>query len=128
MSPTRDDLAGAVTPLREDLAKLRARLAALVAETHHQDLEHALFGLRFVDHALEETAAHAGLGGTIRRAPDLALRARVADLEARLGQLRADAASFLAEHPNEDLETTITALAIAGGSLHEVVARYETSS
>lgn len=125
MSPARDDPAGAVAPLREDLAKLRTQLAALVEDTHYEDLEHALLGLRIVDHALDETAEHAGLGGTIRRTPDPALHARAADLAARLEQLRADAARFLAEHPNEDLETAITALVIAGGSFHEVVERYE---
>jgi hypothetical protein len=45
-----------------------------------------------------------------------------------LKQLRSDAASFCAEHPNEDLETAITALKIAGGSLEEVIERYEAAS
>jgi len=126
MPATEDeDLSGRVAPLREDVARLSAAISALVDETHYEDLEHALLGLRIVDHALEETAELAGLGGHLHRSPDPALHAQASDLKSRVEALAGDASAFLSAHPNEDLETAVTALEIADGSLEEVVERYE---
>ena len=126
MSATEhEDLSGKVAPLRAEVDRLSAAISVLVDETHYEDLEHALLGLRIVDHALEETAEHAGLGGHLHRNPDPALCATASELKNRLEALAKDASAFLRAHPNEDLETTVTALEIAGGSLEEVVERYE---
>jgi hypothetical protein len=126
MSATdHEDLSGKVAPLRADVERLSAAISALIDETHYEDLEHALLGLRIVDHALEETAEHAGLGGHMHRSPDPALHATASELKSRLEALAGDASAFLSAHPNEDLETAVTALEIAGGSLEEVVERYE---
>lgn len=120
-----EDLSNKVVPLREDVERLSAAISALLEETHYEDLEYALLGLRIVDHALEETTEHAGLGGHMHRSPDAALHAQASDLKSRLEALAGDASAFLSAHPNEDLETAVTALEIAGGSLEEVVERYE---
>jgi hypothetical protein len=126
MSATgHEDLSGQMALLRADVERLSTAISALVDETHYEDLEHALLGLRIVDHALEETAEHTGLGGHIHRSPDSALHASASELASRLEALAGDASAFLRAHPNEDLETAVTALKIAGGSLEEVVERYE---
>lgn len=125
MSTADNDLTGQIAPLRGDLRRLRARVQQLADSSGYEDLDHALLGLGIVDHALHEVEEHAGLGGEISRTPDAALHGRAGELAARLEQLRADAAGFGAEHPNEDLDTAITALDIAKGSLEEVVERYE---
>ena len=126
MSATdHEDLSGRVAPLREDANRLSAAVSALVDETHYEDLEHALLGLQIVDHALSEVVEHAGLGGHTERSPDRALHDQANDLANRLKALAEDASLFLGAHPNEDLETAVTALEIAGGSLAEVVERYE---
>lgn len=128
MSSASDDLVAQIGPLRQDVEALRARLTELVEQSHYEDLDHAILGLRIVDHALEEVEEHSGLGGEIKRTPEPALHGRANGLAARLEQLQSDAAAFEHEHPNEDLETAITALEIARGSLHEVIERYEPTS
>jgi hypothetical protein len=118
-------LSDQVAPLRKDIEHLSAVILALVNETHYNDLEHAVLGLQIVDHALGEAALDSGLGGHMEHTPDQALHGQASDLASRLETLSKDASAFLLAHPNEDLETAVTALEIAEGSLEEVVERYE---
>jgi len=105
--------------------RLRQQIQALYERTHYEDLEHAGLGLDIVEHAIEETLEHTGLGGQIPRQPDAAAHQHVERWLTQVQELRREAQTFLASHPNEDLETALKALAIAQGSLHEVAERYE---
>lgn len=125
MALDKDDLVSRIPALRDEVHNLGARLTELADESHYEDLDHAVLAVRIIDHVLEEVTEHGGLGGEIARTPEPALYRRASDLAGRLQQLRSDAESFFADHPNEDLETAITAFEIARGSLHEVVERYE---
>jgi hypothetical protein len=127
MATTGDDLADRVSTMLEDLTALSEAVSALLEDTHYQDLEHALLGLRIVRHALDETAEHAGLGGHIERIGNPALHERAHDLAVRLEALAQDSATFFGEHPNDDLEMAVVALTIAEGSFEEVVERYDTA-
>ena len=115
-----EDVSGKVASLRAGVEQ-RAGIPALVDETHYEDLEHILLGLR----SLVESAEHAGLSGHIHRSPDRALHASASDLASRLEALAEDASAFSGAYPNEETEIAVTALAVARGSLEEVTERYE---
>jgi hypothetical protein len=104
---------------------LRQQIQALYERTHYEDREHAALGLDIVEHAIEETLEHTGLGGHIQRQSDAAVHQQVARWLEQVQGLRREAQEFLASHHNDALETALKALEIAQGSLREVAERYE---
>jgi hypothetical protein len=110
--------------LEMDTHALTRRVKDLHKKTGYEDLEHAVFGLQIVGHALKEVQENKGKGGKIETVSDPEAHQRVKELLTTVDELQGEAKELLRTHQNEDLETAIKALEISRGSLEEVVEGY----
>jgi hypothetical protein len=115
----------ALRETEQQIERLGRQVEELFKETQYQDLEHAGLGLAIARHAVHEVIEHTGQGGHIEHTSDPAAHAQAEGWIRTVQSLRAEASTFLQNHPNEDLETALKALAVAEGSLDEVAERYE---
>jgi len=111
--------------LMRDIKRLERRLESLHKKTGYEDLGHGVLALQIAEHTMEETLEHTGLGGEIRRKPDVRAYRQARGWQKMVKTLRSQSRRFLKTHPSEDLETALKALAIAEGSLEEVAEHYE---
>lgn len=113
--------------LRELVAathKLIGEVRGLYDRTSYEDLEHAVFGLQVVNHALEEVEENKGRSGHIEAISAPRAHRIASEMLRGVQKLQREAKGLLKTHPNEDLGTAIKALEIAKGSLEEVIEKY----
>jgi hypothetical protein len=111
--------------LMGEFKRLQKRLQAIHDKTGYEDLAHGVLALQIAEHTVEETLEHTGLGGEIQSKPNPTAHRQAKQWQKAVKSVRAQGSKFLKTHPSEDLETALTALEIAEGSLEEVAEHYE---
>jgi len=111
--------------LKKEFKRLQKQLQGIHRKTGYEDLGHGVLALEIAEHTVEETLEHTGLGGEIQHKRNLKAHRQAKQWYKVVKGLRNQGGKFLKAHPSEDLETALKALAIAEGSLEEVVEHYE---
>jgi hypothetical protein len=111
--------------LMSEFKRLQKQLQAIYDKTGYEDLAHGVLALQIVEHTVEETLEHTGLGGEIQRKSNPKAHRQAKQWHKIVKGLRAQGGRFLKTHRSEDLETALKALEIAAGSLEEVAEHYE---
>jgi len=111
--------------LKKGIKRMQKQLEGIHRKTGYEDLGHGVLALEIAEHTVEETLEHTGLGGEIERRSDSKAYRQAKQWRKIVQGLRNQGGKFLKAHSNEDLATALKALAIAEGSLEEVVERYE---
>jgi hypothetical protein len=111
--------------LEREFQRLQKRLEAIHRKTGYEDLAHGVLALEIAEHTVEETLEHTGLGGEIQHKRNPKAYRQAKQWHKIVKGLKSQGSKFLKTHPSEDLETALKALAIAEGSLEEVVEHYE---
>jgi hypothetical protein len=111
--------------LTSEFKRMQRQLAGIHRKSGYEDLGHGVLALEIAEHTVEETLEHTGLGGEIRHQRNLKAHRRAKQWYKIVKDLRNQGGKFLKTHPSEDLATALKALAIAEGSLEEVVEHYE---
>lgn len=111
--------------LKAEIKRLQKQLEAIHKKTGYEDLAHGILALQIVEHTVEETLEHTGLGGEIQRKPNPSAHRKAKNWYKIVKGIKNQGEKFLKNHPSEDLETALKALEIAEGSLEEVAEHYE---
>ena len=111
--------------LKKEFKRLQKQLQGIHRKTGYEDLGHGVLALEIAEHTVEETLEHTGLGGEIQHKRNLKAHRQAKQWYKVVKGLRNQGGKFLKAHPSEDLATALKALAIAAGSLEEVVEHYE---
>ena len=111
--------------LEKEFKRLKKQLQAIHKKTGYEDLAHGVLALEIAEHTVEETLEHTGLGGEIEHKSNPKAYRQAKEWLNAVKNLQKQGSKFLNNHPSEDLETALKALAIAEGSLDEVAEHYE---
>jgi hypothetical protein len=111
--------------LKKELQRTQRQLEKIYKKTGYEDLGHGVLALEIAEHTVEETLEHTGLGGEMRHQRNFKAHRQAKQWYKIVKGLRNQGRIFLKAHPSEDLATALKALAIAAGSLEEVVEHYE---
>jgi hypothetical protein len=114
-----------LTALRKAFQRLQKQLHAIHKRTGYEDLGHGVLALEIAEHTVEETLEHTGLGGEIKHKRNPKAHRQAKHWYKIVKGIKNQGTKFCKTHPSDDLETALKALAIAEGSLEEVVEHYE---
>lgn len=111
--------------LKKEFKLMKRQLEVVHSKTGYEDLRHGVLALEIAEHTVEEALEHTGLGGEVRHQRNFKAHRQAKQWHKIVKGLRKQGRKFLKSHPSEDLATALKALAIAEGSLEEVVEHYE---